>query len=454
MLAKNKNPKVNYMSRLLVLPVAAIVFLAFTLKVKSTDAEMPYAGKTITVVIDAGHGGNDNGAISSNGIMEKTITLSIAKKVAALNSNDHIKILLSRPNDEPVSVRDRVLFAKEKGADIFISVHLDSEQANEKHDKSGFSVLIDKNNNNQLLASALINELRKTYATEDKIGTRKNGVLVLDQNVCPAALIQFGFITNAVDVAFITVQENQDKIAKDILKAINNYAAASLNYNSDLVATTAPATDTIPSMFFQGKKVVSLLVSESKNSVKVKYADGSSETITKETAKNRGFILPPPPPPRPAKTPPPPPPAVKAPPPPPAVQAPPPPPPTPKNVTGTTNSTNQKDNISDKIFIQVEVPASFPGGQSAWLKYISRKLSEEQNLLTEKDFGTCELRFIVSTDGSISNVIATTMKGTRLAEVAIEALRKGPQWIPAEQNGHTVNSIRTLPVTLSDPSKK
>src|SRR6185312_16407735 len=83
MLTKNKNPKVNYASRLLVLPLAAIVFFAFTLKVHSTDQINSYHGKTITVVIDAGHGGNDNGA-TVNGLNEKDITLSLAKKIAAL----------------------------------------------------------------------------------------------------------------------------------------------------------------------------------------------------------------------------------------------------------------------------------------------------------------------------------------------------------------------------------
>jgi len=56
MLTKNKNPKVSYLSRLLVLPLAAIVFFAFTLKVKRATNTLLYEGKTINVVVDAGHG--------------------------------------------------------------------------------------------------------------------------------------------------------------------------------------------------------------------------------------------------------------------------------------------------------------------------------------------------------------------------------------------------------------
>jgi N-acetylmuramoyl-L-alanine amidase len=136
MLAKNKNPKVSYYSRLLVLPLAAVVFFAFTLKINSSNATNSYNGKTITVVIDAGLGGDDNGAHSANGLKEKNLTLSIAKKIAALNSNDHIQILLSRDNDQSISVRERVHFAKNHNADLFISIHVNAT-ADEK--LNGFS---------------------------------------------------------------------------------------------------------------------------------------------------------------------------------------------------------------------------------------------------------------------------------------------------------------------------
>jgi N-acetylmuramoyl-L-alanine amidase len=158
MLTKNKNPKVSYLSRLLVLPIAALLFFAFTLKVKTeNNNKMSYDGKTITVVVDAGHGGNDHGALSLNGLFEKDITLSIVKKIAALNSNDRIKILLSRDDDQSLSVKDRVAFAKANGANMFISIHLNAIPNNETQDKNGFAVLIDKNNKNILLASTLIN---------------------------------------------------------------------------------------------------------------------------------------------------------------------------------------------------------------------------------------------------------------------------------------------------------
>ncbi|MEO8111841.1 MAG: energy transducer TonB, partial [Ginsengibacter sp.] len=112
------------------------------------------------------------------------------------------------------------------------------------------------------------------------------------------------------------------------------------------------------------------------------------------------------------------------------------------------------DTIPDKLFTKVENEAEFPGGRPAWIKYIVTKITAVQDSLTEKDFGTCLVKFIVNKDGSITNVEATTMKDTRLAMVAVNAIKTGPKWIPAMQNNNTVASYRLQPVTLTDPGKK
>jgi N-acetylmuramoyl-L-alanine amidase len=566
MLTKNKNPKVSYVSRLLVLPLAAIVFFAFTLKVKKASDGIVYKNKMINVVIDAGHGGSDNGAVSPDGLKEKDIVLSIAEKIKALNTNPNVQILLSRNHDELIPLKDRVEFAKENGADMFISIHLDAAEKEEP--SNGFSVIIDRSNNNQLLASALIGELKKSYKTEDNIKGRNGNIFVLDKNPLPAALIECGYITDAGDKAFITNNSNQEKIAKNILDAINIYASADKTSSvAPVVIASGPGNDTIGEMYYKGKKVTGLSLSSSRNTVKVKYADGSKETITKEEAEKRGFRLPPPPPaPVPPVAPnaavPPVPPVPAA----PAAAPAPPVPPLPKDAVyvvggkevsvatarsidpdkiqsinvlkdgaavkkygekgrngvieiqlkdnndgiqitavhnqipgeslyivdgkerpssevksippahiesinvlkgesavkkygdkgknGVIEITLKSDAASqflpgtDKVFTQTETPATFPGGPAAWSKFIMGKIQANIDSLSDKDYGTCVLKFLVKKDGKISDVKATTMQGTRLAEVAVNAVKNGPDWNPAEQNGHKVNSFRLQPVTL------
>lgn len=114
----------------------------------------------------------------------------------------------------------------------------------------------------------------------------------------------------------------------------------------------------------------------------------------------------------------------------------------------------EKKEDEDFIFTKVEREAQFPGGNSAWTKYVSRAINSSIDELSEDgNFGTCVVKFVVDKDGNVSDVQATTMKGTKLAEIAVNAIRKGPKWIPAEQNGRKVNAYRLQPVTLKNPDQ-
>ena len=110
--------------------------------------------------------------------------------------------------------------------------------------------------------------------------------------------------------------------------------------------------------------------------------------------------------------------------------------------------TKKNDSTNNAIVEKVEVEASFPGGAQAWATYITNAIRDNINKLRRSDYGTCIVRFIVDTKGRISDVEATTMKKSRLAKIAIDAISNGPKWIPAQQNGKFVNAYRLQPVTL------
>jgi protein TonB len=113
--------------------------------------------------------------------------------------------------------------------------------------------------------------------------------------------------------------------------------------------------------------------------------------------------------------------------------------------------TKKIDSTNNIILDKVEIEASFPGGTQAWAKYISNAIRENINKFKRSDYGTCIIRFIVDTKGRVSDVEATTMKKSRLAKVAIEAISNGPRWNPAQQNGKYVNAYRLQPVILQAP---
>lgn len=460
MLTKNKNPKVSYLGRLLVLPLAAIVFFAFTVKVKTHHANT-YSGKPLTVIIDAGHGGDDNGAVYS-GVKEKDLTIAVAKKIVELNSNSRLRIILSRRDDQSISVRDRVTFSKEKNADIFVSLHVN---ATVNGQGTGFSVVTPGKNNeqDQMLASALVENLSPVFPSADTQIWRSHKIMVLDDSQCPAALVEMGYMNNPQELAFLENKNNQEKIALAILNAIDAYAAAknenvsqvSLNdtipdgnysikeikgrdgvfvdtrreviiHANKFIYPSTPAKTNIDVMkavlVINGKIEPNRILKEKTISAEtvIMHSGDEKDMIAKygDRAKNGVVVFED---------------AVIS------------------NEKPAYPQPSGKASSEDKIFTATEISSQFPGGSSAWVTYISQKIRDSINSFTKADYGTCILRFIVDKDGSVRDVTATTMKGTRLAEVAINAIQNGPKWAPALQNGRKVASYRLQPVTLTEP---
>ena len=112
-----------------------------------------------------------------------------------------------------------------------------------------------------------------------------------------------------------------------------------------------------------------------------------------------------------------------------------------------------KKNYEDTTFYKVEIDAKFPGGADAWSRYVSNAIQRNLDEFSDADYGTCVLQFIVDKAGKVSSVEAVTMKGSKLAEIATNTIRKGPDWIPAQQNGSFVKAWRIQPVTLNRPSE-
>lgn len=127
----------------------------------------------------------------------------------------------------------------------------------------------------------------------------------------------------------------------------------------------------------------------------------------------------------------------------------------PSNISGTGIgiNVNNSSTAQDSTFMPIEIEAQFPGGPLAWQRFIQRAINSRLDEFTESDYGTCTVHFIVDTEGRVSEVQALDMKGTKLAEIAVNSIRKGPRWTPALQNGRYVNAARVQPVTLLNPNQ-
>jgi TonB-dependent SusC/RagA subfamily outer membrane receptor len=269
MLTKNKNPKVSYVGRILVLPLAVLVFAAFTLKAKpfKNNNTSVYNGKKITVVIDAGHGGTDYGAHSLDGnTTEKELTLAIIKKIKTLNSNANINLVLTRETDIFQTVQEKAAFTNAQNADLFVSIHIDATSEEAADSKTGLSVYVAKDNfinagSSKLFASALIKEFKNSFPlfVSDLPQQRVTGIKVLQEITCPAVIVETGYITNKNDLAYLKTDAGKNKIASNILAAIERYAfakeekAQTVNSSSasDIQNLQLRKTDTVPQINFK-----------------------------------------------------------------------------------------------------------------------------------------------------------------------------------------------------------
>ena len=346
MLTNNQNPKMNYISRLLVLPLAVIVFAAFSIKARehkeTTNPHVNNAAQTmkhfgipvfgsfterpITVVIDAGHGGEDKGAVTPGGQTEKDLALQLVKKIRSLNKNANLKIILTRENDIFMDVKQKAAFVNNQNADLFISIHLDSSPKNLWDSLTGMEVFVSKDNyensgKSKLFASAIIGSFQNNYGLSTPLlpAQRPHGIWVLEAVNHPAVLIEAGYINNKADFAYLSSEKGQQTFAINVLNAINDFSSS-----RDFIAANTDRGqqdhDTIG--YFKGKPVVEVELL-SKDRVMLKYADATTEIISVAQANKARLLQPPPPPPAPPV---PPAPVVAPAPPAPPVQAPPPPP--------------------------------------------------------------------------------------------------------------------------------
>jgi protein TonB len=109
-----------------------------------------------------------------------------------------------------------------------------------------------------------------------------------------------------------------------------------------------------------------------------------------------------------------------------------------------------KKDDEDKIFTKVENEAAFPGGETAWRRYLEKNLNPSTPVDNGAPAGTYQVivRFVVSKDGSISDVQAETKHGYGMEDEALKIIKRGPKWTPALQNGRNVNAYRRQPITF------
>ncbi|MBO4907480.1 MAG: N-acetylmuramoyl-L-alanine amidase [Bacteroidaceae bacterium] len=227
------------------------------------------AGNPVTIVIDAGHGGKDPGAIGKRG-KEKDINLSVALAVGRLVEQQlqDVNVVYTRKTDVFVELNERANIANRAKADLFISIHTnavagkglvhgaetytlgmhraadnlavarrenevillenDYEQRYEGFDPRSaesyiiFELMQDVNMSQSVRLATLVQKQMKTVGRVDK-GVHQAGFLVLRATSMPSCLIELGYITNATEETYLLSQAGVNQLAQGIFQAIKDY---------------------------------------------------------------------------------------------------------------------------------------------------------------------------------------------------------------------------------------
>lgn len=169
------------------------------------------------VVIDAGHGGSDAGAIGG-GIKEKDITLDVVKQLEKLLKQKGYEVKLTRENDTFVSLEDRVSISESYKPDIFVSVHVNSSV---KPEITGIETHY-YHQESLSLAQVVHSSFASAIHSPNR-GLFKSKFYVINHTTSPAILIEIGFISNSSERAELTGEKRKQATAKAIADGIQNY---------------------------------------------------------------------------------------------------------------------------------------------------------------------------------------------------------------------------------------
>jgi len=177
----------------------------------------------ILVVIDAGHGGRDPGALGLSSSVEKDITLAVARSIALQATRyPNLSIVLTRIDDRFIELADRVAKARQVRAAVYVSIH-----ANSAPDATarGVETYVAQGARDASGSAALAAELQKAVvvATGSKDRGVRSASLYTARATMPAALVELGFLTEKQDVRLLTDPSVQARIAARILEAVNRF---------------------------------------------------------------------------------------------------------------------------------------------------------------------------------------------------------------------------------------
>ncbi len=186
-------------------------------------------GSGRTIVIDAGHGGNDPGAVYGS-VQEKVLTLDIANRLASsLSGTYNYNVKMTRSTDTYLTLANRVSLTKTYKGSAFVSIHANSSTNTSFH---GHEVLVPTTESyttnpyisaSRSLGTAINRELGARIPTIRNRGVKYQNVYVVGKNSVPSTIVEYGFITNANDRSHLTSTTYRQRMAEATASGIHQF---------------------------------------------------------------------------------------------------------------------------------------------------------------------------------------------------------------------------------------
>ena len=190
-----------------------------------------------TVILDAGHGGEDGGAVGENGVFEKDLNLEMSKTMAAILRSMGARVIETRTEDRLLyteeenikgyrkvyDLKNRLAVAEENREAIFVSIHM-NRFTDPKY--SGLQIYYSKNHSeSRVLANGLQKSVREHLAPENKRETKAAGesIYLLDRAENIALLIECGFLSNPEECEKLCTEDYRKQLSFVLVCGIINY---------------------------------------------------------------------------------------------------------------------------------------------------------------------------------------------------------------------------------------
>ena len=214
---------------------SAVRFFSTDSSVVSENAVSVSQPAECTIVIDAGHGGEDGGAMGYLGIPEKEINLSISNKLSNVLNLFGVNVRMTRADDRLLyfdgqenrkkynDVRNRTGIVNETENPVLISIHQNKFPLDKYF---GLQVYYSKNNDGSLILAESIQQNAKEYLIE---GNNRNvkgagrNIYLLNNLNCPAVLVECGFLSNRAEEALLCDENYQRKVSFVIFSSVLDY---------------------------------------------------------------------------------------------------------------------------------------------------------------------------------------------------------------------------------------